>query len=62
MFRFTSQNEWHIYWYLLVRWIEEESVGIMPSSNVHQVAVAVVRLQRLAKKYYDANILKMFSK
>ncbi len=61
MFRFTSQNEGHIYWYLL-RWIEEESVGIMPSSNVHQVVVAVVRLQWLAKKYYDTNILKMSSK
>ncbi len=52
--------------YLLVRWLEEESVGIMPSSNVHKedkVAVgAVVRMKWSSKKYYDAEILKMSSK
>lgn len=50
--------------YMLVRWVEEESVGVMPSTAVHKEDKAkaiigdIVRLKWSGKQYYDAEILK----
>ncbi len=52
--------------YLLVRWLEEDAVGIMPSSAVHKedkaTVGAIVRMKWKGKTFYDAEILKMSSK
>lgn len=52
--------------YYLVRWIAEESIGIMPSSSLHnednEAVGAVVRLKWSSKQYYDAEILKISGK
>ena len=48
--------------YLLVRWIEEDSVGVMPSTTLKKGQMASVGMTTELKynsKFYDAEILKV---
>jgi len=48
--------------FVLVRWLEDETVSVMPLTAIHQDFTAhvgaVVRVKWGGRKYYDAEILK----
>ena len=52
--------------FALVRWTEDEAVGVMPISMVMQdytpYAGAIVKMRWRGKKLYDAEILKILGK
>lgn len=49
--------------FVLVRWLEDETVSVMPLTAIHQDFTAhvgaVVRVKWSRRKYYDAEILKI---
>ena len=48
--------------YLLVRWIEEDSVGVMPSTALKKgqmPSVGVITELKYSSKFYEAEILKI---
>ena len=54
--------------FVLVRWLEEESIGVMPVRSIHEddhdrvFVGAFVRVKWTTNKYYDTEILKLSGK